>query len=212
MVWEVEVGDGVVVADVSDEVAEEDGIIWEFSVFDILADDVAEQAAEVFVTREGKEGAGIGEHADEVREETDGGEGIDLIFHAFEGVIEPPSGAELDLAAVWSFLERATGSGEDGVVPRVKVVDDRFWKFVDLGERVEEGKDGFALWPIADGVESGVRAELIKEAGVGVSLGAEVELHRPVLFGGPCSNVNHNKGSEGIGLFSCCGVSLAGVV
>lgn len=66
MVWEPKVGDCVVVANVSDHVADEAFVVREFSVFDVLTDDVAEQAAEVFVTWEGEEGARVGEHPDEM--------------------------------------------------------------------------------------------------------------------------------------------------
>ena len=57
VVRKAEVGDGVVVANVPDEVVQELRIVREFTIFDILSDDVAEQAAEVFVSREGEEGA-----------------------------------------------------------------------------------------------------------------------------------------------------------
>lgn len=56
MMRQAEVGVGVVVANVSYEVVEELVIVGEFSVFNILADDVAEDTAEIFVSREGEEG------------------------------------------------------------------------------------------------------------------------------------------------------------
>ena len=154
MVREAEVGVGVVVADVSDELVEELVVVREFSVFDILADDVAEDAAEILVSREGEEGTRIGEHADEVGEEANGGEDVDLVFHAFDGVIKPPAGAELDLGAEGRFLEGAAGGGEDGIISGIEIVDDGFRKFVDGREGVEEGEEGFALGPVADGVKS----------------------------------------------------------
>ncbi len=48
-----EVALGIVVANVADHVAEELLVVGEFSVFDVLADDVAEQASEVFVMGKG---------------------------------------------------------------------------------------------------------------------------------------------------------------
>ena len=48
-----EVALGIVVANVADHVAEKLFVVGEFSVFDVLTDDVAEQASEVFVTGEG---------------------------------------------------------------------------------------------------------------------------------------------------------------
>jgi len=45
---------------------------------------------------------------------------------------------------------------------------------------------------------------LLKQSGVGVSLGAKVKLHGPIPFGVPLSDVKHEKSAEGIG-FSCGG-------
>ena len=48
-----EVALGIVVANVADHIAEELFVVWEFSVLDVLTDDVTQQASEVFVTGEG---------------------------------------------------------------------------------------------------------------------------------------------------------------
>jgi len=61
-----EVALGIVVANVADHVAEEFFVVGEFSVFDVLADDVAEQASEVFVTGEGHVGSTDLERSDVV--------------------------------------------------------------------------------------------------------------------------------------------------
>lgn len=71
MMREPEVAYGIMVANVSDHVVEELLVVRELSVFDVLSDDVAKQAAEVFVTREGEEGAGVGKHSYEVRKQAD---------------------------------------------------------------------------------------------------------------------------------------------
>ena len=201
MMGEAEVADGVVVADVADHVADKAIVVGKLSVFDILSDDVAEESAEILVTREGEEGAGVGQHADKVRQKSDGGECIDLALHSLKGVIEPPAGAELDLATVRGFLKRAAGGREDGVVPGVEVVDDGLGKLVDFAERIEEGEKSLTLRPITDGIKSGIRSELVKETGVGITLWSEVELHGPVFFGDPLADVIHDESAEGIGLF-----------
>jgi hypothetical protein len=72
MVGESEVGLGVVIANIADHLAEELIVVREFPVLDVLAHDVAKEAAEVFVAWEGEERAGIGEHPHKVGEETDG--------------------------------------------------------------------------------------------------------------------------------------------
>lgn len=109
------------------------------------------------------------------------------------------------------FLEGSTGSCQNGVVAGIEVVDDGFGEGILGREAVEKGEDIFALGPVADGVESGIRAELGKEAGVGVSLGAEVKLHRPVVFGSPLTEVKHEKGTERIGFGGICGIALASI-
>ena len=72
MMGEAEIGFGVVVADVSNHVAEKLLVIREFPVLDVLANDVAEEAAEILVTREGEEGTRIGKHPYEMSEESNG--------------------------------------------------------------------------------------------------------------------------------------------
>ena len=62
---ESEVVPSVVIADVFNEVAEEDLVVGQFAAFNITSYKVAENTAEVFMTSEGKEGAGVGEHAHE---------------------------------------------------------------------------------------------------------------------------------------------------
>ncbi len=163
------------------------------------------------MTREGEEGAGVGEHANEVGEEPDGGEGVDLALHSLEGVVEPPAGTELDLALVGRFLEGAAGAGEDGVVARIEVVDDGLGKFSDAVEGIKEEDEGLALGPVADGVETGVGSKLFEEAGVGIATGSKVELHRPVFFGSPLADMEHDEGTEGVGIGRAGGGAGKGV-
>jgi len=212
MMRKAKVADSIVVANVSDHVADEAFVVRKFSIFDILTDDIAKKAAEVFVTREGEEGAWVSQHSNEMREQSNGWEGVDLVFHSFECVIEPPTWAELNLAAFWSFLKGAASGGEDGIVSRVEIIDDGFRKFIDLAEWVEESKESLTLWPVADGIEARVGSEFFKEARVRIPLGAEVELHGPAFLRDPLADVIHDKGAEGIGLFWGGGIALASTV
>ncbi len=56
---EAEEAVGVVEADVGDEFGEGVEVVGEFAFFGFVADEVAEDAAEVFVAWEGEEGAGV---------------------------------------------------------------------------------------------------------------------------------------------------------
>ena len=81
------VGEG----DFADHIADEVRVVGEDSLLEVVAEEIAEDAAEVFVAREREEGSGVGEHTDEAAEEAEVGEGVDLPFHAILLVEEPPS-------------------------------------------------------------------------------------------------------------------------
>ena len=85
-----------------------------------------------------------------------------MVFHALQGVVVPPPGAKLNFPTMGRFLERTTSAGKDGVISWVQVVEDGFGEFVEFAERVEKTQDRFALRPVADGVESAVRSELVE--------------------------------------------------
>ena len=68
MVRKREVGFGVIIADATNEIIEEILVVGNLSVFDIGADEVAEETTEILVTGVGEERARVGEHADETRE------------------------------------------------------------------------------------------------------------------------------------------------
>ena len=65
-------------------------------------------------------------------EQSDRGEGVDLRFHPLQGVVEPPTGTELDFAPDRSLLERSASGGENGIVPGIEIVNDGPGQLVDL--------------------------------------------------------------------------------
>lgn len=64
---ELEVVAGVAVADVFDQLAEQGRLVRQGAAGDVVAEQVAEQAAEVLVTGVAEEAAAVGEHADKAR-------------------------------------------------------------------------------------------------------------------------------------------------
>ena len=74
----------VVEADVSDDFAYSFVVGGGQAFFYPAADELAEDAAEVFVAREGEEGARVGEHPDEAREDADVRERLELRRHAVD--------------------------------------------------------------------------------------------------------------------------------
>ena len=66
----VEIIFGVGETNIFDHRADKVQIVWKFAAFNFTAAEVAKNAAEIFMAREGHEGARIGEHADEAREKS----------------------------------------------------------------------------------------------------------------------------------------------
>ncbi len=125
LVVETEVSAGVVVADVFDHFPDEGEVIGNKPSLHVTAKDIAQQAAEVFVARVGEEGSAVGEHADELAQQAELREALDLACHAVELVVEPPSAAELHFAGRDAVLEIPDHGGDDLIVARIEIVDDR---------------------------------------------------------------------------------------
>ena len=104
---EAEIALGVVVRDVLDDLPEPLHVGRDLAVLDLLAELLAEDAAEVLVARVAEEAARVGEHADEVAEAAERGKRLELLAHAVLLVEEPPAAAELYLADVGPLLEAA---------------------------------------------------------------------------------------------------------
>ncbi len=156
-------------ADVAHERGEHVRVVRDFAVVDVIRDDVAKDAAEVFVAGEGEKTARVGEHTHEAGEEAELGEGIDLPGHAFFLVEEPPAGAVLDFARDGAVLEVAAHGGEEVVVGGVEVVEDDAREFVGGVEGVEIPGKAAGMGEVADGVEAGIWAEGGKHARVVVA-------------------------------------------
>lgn len=203
---------GVAVGDALDHVADKFEVVGEEAVVHVLAEEVAKDAAEVFVPWRGEVAARVGEHADEVAEEADGTEGVDLPFHAFKGVEEPPAGAVLKATgdAVFIALIVADDGGEDVVVLGVEVVEDNLGEVAALFEGVEVEFQSGGMGDVVGGVAADVASELVEEAGVGVAQGSEVELFGPAFFGVELAEEQHDIAAEAGDVGLAEGVEVAG--
>ena len=85
------------IADVFNNGAQCGFVMGVFPVFDPTADQITEDAAEVFMPGVAEKAAGIGKHTDEAREISIGGQRRELVDHAALVVIEPPGAAVLHL-------------------------------------------------------------------------------------------------------------------
>src|SRR4051794_3922382 len=95
---ELEVALGVSEADVLHDSPELSPVLRIFAVLHPPSDEVAENAAEIFVACIGKKAARIGEHAHERAEVAHLRERGELPLHPVLLIVEPPTGAELHLA------------------------------------------------------------------------------------------------------------------
>ena len=94
---ELEVATCIVVRNVLDHPGERLHIVGQQSFLHIISEQVAEQPAEILMSRIAQEGARVGEHAHEAAKQSEHGERIHLSCHTIELVVEPPSRSELYL-------------------------------------------------------------------------------------------------------------------
>ena len=87
----------VVVGDVFNHPIEALHICWYQAFLDIVAQEVTEQATEIFMTRIRKERAAVGEHSYETTQQAKHRKCIHLTLHTIELVIEPPARTKLNL-------------------------------------------------------------------------------------------------------------------
>ena len=128
----------------------------------------------------GQEGAAVGQHAHEARQVAQVGQGGQLIGHALEVIVEPPGGAVLDLADSLGGLEAATQGVDRLVVGGIQGVQHRAGQ-VALGlAGPQERRHLIHGRIVVDGVEAGVRAQLLIHGQVVVAAAAVVQLHGPV--------------------------------
>lgn len=80
-------------ADILYEWGQQGFVVGYFSAFDIGANQVTKDPSEIFVSREGKKGAGIRRHSDESRKQTHAGTTIEVVDYALLLIQKPPGGA-----------------------------------------------------------------------------------------------------------------------
>lgn len=105
----------VVIGDILYNLGENVIIFGEFSVFHPVADEIAEDASEVFVSCVGQETSGVCQHTHESGEVAQVGKRNQLILHACFVVVEPPCTALLNFCYGGGILEAAQ-NGADGLV------------------------------------------------------------------------------------------------
>ena len=122
---EVEVASCVVVADILYHLTHTLLFVtseWDKTLLNVIAEDIAERAAEVLVTRIREEGAAIGKHTYEAAEQTEVRECHHLLLHTVLLVKEPPARTELYLTRATAILEVTKHRCDDFVGTRIKTI------------------------------------------------------------------------------------------
>ena len=73
---ETEVAIRIVEANIRDKLRKGFEVVWQLPFLRLVAYKIAENAAEIFVARKGKERAGVGEHPNKTREQAAVGKGV----------------------------------------------------------------------------------------------------------------------------------------
>ena len=109
---ELEISSCVVVGNVLYHLAQQLAIVGQQPLLHIVAKEVAEDAAEILVTRIAQERARVGQHTHKATQQTEHRQGVHLLDHAVHLVIEPPTATKLNLARL-TTLEVAEHRGDD---------------------------------------------------------------------------------------------------
>lgn len=166
---ETEVVGCVAVADILNHRANQVEVGGQDAAIHLTAQQITEDAAEVFVPRVGKEGTAVGQHADEQAQQAMVGERFELPLHPVLLIEKPPAAAELHLARRRAVLEVADHRRQDIIHRRIEVVDDRLGQPSLPVEAIEEPGKADRHGPIADRVEARVGAELLEFPGIVVA-------------------------------------------
>ena len=167
----------VVEADALDDLLQSLLVIGILAILDPLADDVAQDAAEVVVAGVAQEAAAVGQHTDEVAQQAQAGQTGHLLFHADLVVVEPPGGTVLDLARNLAVLEAAQNGADLGVIAGVQAVDDGLGALVGVVQSAQQACDLAAAGGRVDHVEAGVGAQQAVHLAVDAAQAVVVDLH-----------------------------------
>src|SRR5208337_2011259 len=156
---------------------------WRLAPLDPAAEQTAEYAPEVLMSREREEAPRIREHADEAREKAEARERAELKLHAVDMVVVPPGRSELHLTRDRPVLEAADNAGHDLVVVGIERVQYSPGQQAIPLQRVEEGRERRGRHRIVDGVIARIRAQRREGLGVEIAHRGQMELHRPASPG-----------------------------
>ena len=111
---------GIIIGNILYELAQELHICRILAVLHEITDPVAENAAIIFMTRIGKEGTGVGKHAQDIAQNRKVSNIGKLLDHAAFRIIEPPGSTLLNLAGNLRSLEGTDDRADHRIVNRIQ--------------------------------------------------------------------------------------------
>ena len=88
---ELEIATGIVVADVFDHLTQELAVVRQQTLLHIVAQQVAENTTEVFMTRIAQERTAVGKHTNKATQQAKYRKSVHLTNHTVHLVVEPPA-------------------------------------------------------------------------------------------------------------------------
>src|SRR5690348_9383350 len=176
---EAEVVASVPEAEVTHELAELGLVGGQEAAFCAARDEVAQDATEILMARDGQQALRAARRAREACEEAAARDCCELPPEACRGARERPGVAELELAGHGAVLKGAEERDERLDVRGVRGVDDRARQLVLAVERVEEARERGNLRFVTHGVEAATWAAELEQARALVAPQPEVELLDP---------------------------------
>lgn len=127
----------------------------------------------------GQKASGVGQHAGKGAEHPKVRKACHLLNHARFGVVEPPSGALLQLALGFGSLKAPDQGADHRIVCGVQGVDDGFGQFAGVVQLVQEFRRAVRAAVGGDAVKAAVGANALKHAVVHAAQRTVVQLHHP---------------------------------
>lgn len=193
---ELEVSLRVVVGDILHDLTENVVILGELSVLYPVADEIAEDSAEILMSGVRQEASGVGQHADEAGEISQVGEGNHLILHTGLVIVEPPCASLLNLGNGGGILETAEDGADGLIVVGIQAVEDGSGKLVGLNQCVQKVCHLRGRSVVVDAVVTGVGPQFLEHQSVIVALTAIVQLHSPAPLVVFSAHEEHESGLE----------------
>ncbi len=172
---------GIVVADVFHHLTKPFHISGILTVLHHLAEQVAQNPAEVFMAGVAQERPGVGQHSVEAAHGAQTHQAGHLRLHAGLVVVEPPGAALLDFAGDGAVGLKAPDHGaDDSIVGGIQGVENGFAQSAGFFQCTQQAGQAVGIGRVVDGIKAGIRAEFAEHFSGVIPQASEVKLVHPV--------------------------------